>query len=191
MSAIAVPFAGAPNPERLLEAILPDIHDAVNSACHHYSVSQSEIDDFYHQVILLLMEDDYRRLRSFARRSSLKTWLTAVAMNRVSDHIRRGKQAISRDEVPSGAFVCAPTQMNRLIALERRSALREAVRKLTARERQLFELLCRDDLTYADLAEHMGIKVASVRRNKHALIKKLKELVGSPPNHHERGANGE
>jgi len=58
--------------------------------------------------------------------------------------------------------------------------LREAVSHLTAREQQLFQVLCRDDLTSADVAKQMGIKVESVRRRKHALIKKLRGLVTSP-----------
>ena len=128
-------------------------------------------------MIILLMEDDYRRLRSFRLESSIKTWLTAVALHYVSNYVGRQKKAMSLD-TPE-AFAWAPTQEAELISEERRYELTAAVTQLTAREQQLFELLCRDDLTSADIASQMGIKVESVHRGKHLLIKKLRGLINS------------
>lgn len=101
-------------------------------------------------------------------------------MHCVSNYVRSKKRAISLDEIPSGSIVCEPTQVDRLIALKRRGSLGCAVPKLTARERQLFQLLCRDEVTAAEVAKEMGIKVESVHRRKHALIKKLQEIIDSP-----------
>ena len=48
---------------------------------------------------------------------------------------------------------------------------------MTGRERQLFDLVCRDDLSNAEIAELLGIKVASVHRRKRALIKKIQAII--------------
>jgi RNA polymerase sigma factor (sigma-70 family) len=166
-------------PELLLAALLPDIRDAVSRACYHYSSDPSEIEDVCHQMIILLMEDDYRRLRSFHLESSIKTWLTAVALHYVSNYVGRQKKAISLDDISREACVCAGVQEAELISEEMRCELNAAVNQLTAREQQLLELLCRDDLSSADVAREMGIKVESVHRRKYALIKKLRGLVNS------------
>ena len=165
------------NPEYSIEALLPQIRDAVHTACHRHPGTQCEVEDFKQQVVLLLMEDDYRRLRSFSMRSSIKTWLTAVALNQVSNYMRRQKRAISLAKSAAEGFVCQPTQEKVLLYEDRRRRLREVVSQLTAREQELFELLCQDGLACADVAMRMGIKADSVRRRKHALIKKLQELL--------------
>ena len=135
----AVLIPPLPDPELRIEALLPDIHDAVSRACYHYSADQSEIDDVCHQMIMLLIEDDYRRLRSFRRESSTKTWLTAVALHYVSNQVGRRKKAMSMDEIPPEASVCAPAQEAELISEERRCELNVAVTQLTARDQQLFQ----------------------------------------------------
>ena len=140
----AVPAADG-NPEEL-EALLPDIVQAVRAACWHYGVDQSQIQDFYHEIILLLIEDDYRRLRSFRGDSSRETWLTAIARHYVGGHVARQKKATSLDEIPVDRVVCNPTQEDELIAEEQAGELVEAVSLLTGRDQQLFALLRRDDL---------------------------------------------
>ena len=161
--------------------LLPDIRDAVSKACYHYSCDPSEIADVCPQMIILLMENDYRRLRSFHLESSIKTWLTAVALHYVSNYVGRQKKAISLDDISREACVCAAAQEAELISEEMRCELNVAVAQLTAREQQFVELLRRDDLTSADVARKMGIKVESVHRRKYTLIKKLRGLVNSPP----------
>ena len=136
-------------------------------------------------MIILLMEDDYRRLRSFRLESSIRTWLTAVALHYVSNQVSRQKRGISLDEISPEAFVCAPAEEAELITEERRNELSVAIAQLTVREKELFELLSRDDLTSADVATHMGIKVESIHRRKHALIKKLRGLINSPADRSE------
>jgi RNA polymerase sigma factor (sigma-70 family) len=175
----AVPIPALPDPERRIETLLRDIQDAVSRACYHYSADRSEIGDVCHQMIILLMEDDYRRLRSFRLEASVNTWLTAIALHYVSNYASRQKKAISLDEISPEAFVCAPAQEAELISEERRCELNVAVAELTAREQQLFELLSRDNLTSAEIATQMGIKVDSVRRRKHALIRKLRGIINS------------
>jgi len=179
MSTVVWPFPPADDHEELLKALLPDIRDAVRAACLHYCADQSEIEHFSNEVVLLLIENDYHGLRSFRRESSRHTWLTAIARHYVSSHLSRERKAISLDEIPPELLVFNPVQENELIAEGQRCELREAVGQLTAREQQLFELLCRDDLTSADIAMNMGIKEDSVRRRKHTLIKKLRAIVNS------------
>ena len=181
MSQAAFSLSATSKPELLLAVLLPDIRVAVSKACYHYSCDPSEIGDVCHQMIILLMEDDYRRLRSFHLESSIKTWLTAVALHYVSNYVGRQKKAICLDDISREAFVCAPAQEAELISEEMRCGLNVAVTQLTTRERELFELLCRDDLSSAEVARKMGIKVESVHRRKYKLIKKLRGLVNSTP----------
>lgn len=179
MSAVPLPAANR-NAEQLLEALRPDIIQAVSAACRHYGVDQREIEDFLNEIILLLIENDYHGLHSFHSESSAKTWLTAIALHYVSNHVSRQRKAKSLDEISADLLVFNASQENELISKERKGELREAIGRLTRREQQLFELLCRNDLTSLDIATQMGIKVDSVYRRKHALIRRLRGIVNSP-----------
>ncbi len=68
---------------------------------------------------------------------------------------------------------CAETE-------EQSESLRAASTKLTKRELELFELCYVADLSTAEIAEEMGIKLQSVRRRKHALVKKLQGFLELP-----------
>lgn len=172
----AVPAADG-NPEELLATLLPDIVEAIRKACRHYSVDPSEVEAFYHEIILLLIEDDYRRLQSFRWKSSRQTWLTAIARHYVSRRISQEKKAMSLDEASADCIACNPIQERELISKEREGNAREAISRLTAREQQLFALLCRDDLTSDEIAKKMGIKLDSLYRRKHSLVKKLRKAL--------------
>jgi RNA polymerase sigma factor (sigma-70 family) len=60
---------------------------------------------------------------------------------------------------------------------EFRERVQEALTKLTQREARLFELCYLFGWTTLEIAEAMGIKPQSVRRRKHAVTKKLRQLL--------------
>lgn len=164
---------------RIVEDLLPDIRIIVCASLCHFSHKSPnyEIDDLCQQIVVLLMDDDFRRLRSFDHASSHKTWLTAVVRNHVINHLRRQKTMISFDDLGPAAIRCPPLQDKQLIALELTNSVREALSKLTKREAKLFELCYLFGLSTVEIADGMGIKPQSVRRRKHAVTKKLRRLL--------------
>jgi RNA polymerase sigma factor (sigma-70 family) len=167
---------------QIVTDLLPEIRKAVSIVCllQRHSVRWDEIEDLCQQTALLLIQSDYRRLRSFDHtRSSLKTWLRAVIRN----HLRRyeKKQHLSHNEekVYAESFGYWPFLETEILYQERGTALEQAVVKLTKCEKQLYELLCRDDLNNLDRARLLGIKVETLHWRKHALIRKLQKLINS------------
>jgi RNA polymerase sigma factor (sigma-70 family) len=125
-----------------LEQLLPDVYEAVRWACLRYGgyVCRDELDDFLQQIILMLIEDDCRRLHSFKRHSSLKTWLQRVVDNHIySCHYRR-RQDENPDEVDQGALVYSPPPDRDIYAAEQRNLLSRALDKLSDQERLLYQL---------------------------------------------------
>jgi len=167
------------NPGEFIEGLFPDICDAVRLACilyKHYP-GESEIEELGQEIIILLMEDDYRRLRQFAGRSSFKTWLNSVIKHHVSHQLRKRKKVQSLEGIALDPFICRPGQDEVFSLEEKNQMLQAAIIHLTKRERQLFELLYGEEASINEVAIRMGIKTTSVRRRKHALVRKLKRLV--------------
>jgi RNA polymerase sigma factor (sigma-70 family) len=168
----------APENELVIERLMPNIYAAVRFACllKQNRADKNEIDDLCQQVALLLIEDDYRRLRTFdSTRASLDTWLKTVVLHYVNRRIKARRPLESLAEIDI-KFVDL-SQEERLIEEERGKSLLAVIAKLTVRERQLFECLSEDDLSTDEIAIQMGIKTASVYRIKHKLIHKIQTLL--------------
>ncbi len=178
----AVASSQAPDLRQAIESLLPEILIAVHTSFrrYHHRSAKEEIDDLCQQVVVSLMEDDFRRLRSFCHASSRRTWLTVVVRNHVINYLERQKPTVSLNDLPADSMGYPPLEEERLIAREQRDGLRMAVTKLTKREIELFELFYVTEYSTAEIATKMGIKLQSVRRRKHALVKKLRRFFDLP-----------
>lgn len=167
--------------ESLIIELLPVVHSAVRYSCRIYGhrTSQDEIRDLCQDAILLLIENDYRRLRSFANRSSLETWLYTVVRHNVKLYVRKQrlqKRTVSMDDLSQDALVYQPIQEETLIEEAERKTLRAIIIALPERKRLLMELALRE-LNPEEIAKEMGIKVSSVYRQKSVLFKDIRKTL--------------
>lgn len=169
------------------------------------SVSRTHDDamDAYTYLLDRLSEDDYRRLREFARdpRSKLTTWLVVVARRLSIDHYRqrygraRGEDASqverqvrrrlqdliaggldSRDA--SAVAALAPDVDERLRETELQNALHHAVSTLDAPDQLLIRLRFHDDLAANEIARVMQLPSPfHVYRRINALLFELRRLM--------------
>jgi RNA polymerase sigma factor (sigma-70 family) len=167
--------------EKLVALLLPDIHGAVRWACLRYQggAHEDEIDEFTQQVILKLIEDDCRRLNSFKRRSSFKTWLQAVVNHHVYKYLYRRKHAAPPDEADQRALTYAPSQDRDIYAAEKRKLLLRALGMLSEQERLLYHLWFVFELDLIKIAAVLGTEVRIIYKRKQTLVLKLTRLVQS------------
>jgi RNA polymerase sigma factor (sigma-70 family) len=165
--------APAIDPKSFLETSLPDIVAGVRSVCHLYHIENDLIDDMCQQIALLLIEDDYRRLRSFDhQKACFKTWLITVVKNHVLNELRK-KQITELPEWDGGQTSVYPTQEMKIISRELQDGLRATIGRLSKRDQELAQLAFEEDLSAPEIASLMGIKIESVYRRKHAIAKRL------------------
>jgi RNA polymerase sigma factor (sigma-70 family) len=149
----------------------------LRGACHAqgYFPQDSELEDFRQEISLLLVKNNYRRLRLFAGRSSPSTWLYRVAARYIKRHRRKQKEMVPLEDAPPDTWTYQPTQEEQLLFNEAFKVVLETVGKKSERKRKLFALLYWDELSPADIARVMGIKVATVHTNKHNLTKQIQD----------------
>lgn len=168
------------NPDSLFHQAMPLLDGVARAACircQHYPANE-DIKRFSQRLIVLLLEDDCRRLRSFEQRSSFHTWLQTLATHYVSRFLQRERRQISLSELPTDSSPHDPIQDEEIWEMEKVKLLDKVTKRLTKRERQLLALLRQDGLTSAEIAQKMGIKTESVYRAKNELITKLQRLLG-------------
>jgi len=126
-----------------------------------------------------LIEDDYRRLRSFDGRSKFETWLHKVTRNCVGQYFgkrRREKRTVNVCDISPDALSYQPAQEMTLIDEEALKAFWAILKRLSGRKRQLMELLLHG-LKPEEIAEEMGIKIESIYAKKSALLKEIQRSI--------------
>ncbi len=139
--------------------------------------TKAEVEEFCQQISLLLMADDYHRLRSFDRRSSLNTWLRQVIQHQVGHYLKQNNETEELREAVVNSQVYAATQEDEIWYFEQQILLLEAVTQLPLDEQRFYILLCDNKLSMEEIAAQRGITTPAAYKQKQRLIKKMQALI--------------
>jgi RNA polymerase sigma-70 factor, ECF subfamily len=110
------------------------------------------------------------RTRFDRRRASQKTWLYAIALNALRDHVRRAAaetRALERaDDAPPAA--------DPLASIHHRDELGRALATLSAEEREAIALRFGADLTVPEIAKLLGEPLTTVEGRVYRALRKLR-----------------
>lgn len=119
----------------------------------------------------------WKKAGTFEGRSSVSTWLMAIAHHRAVSLMRkRGEQALD-DETLAGVADDGDTPE---VALQKRSkadGMRACMAKLSAEHREIIDLVYYHDKSVAEAAEIVGIPENTVKTRMFHARKKLAELM--------------
>lgn len=148
---------------------------------------RSSRDDVYAYVLTLLrdrgaaeditalaFERAYRRRRTFDRRRGVeRAWLFGIARNAALDELRRRSRHASLLSEPADAAQ-ATVEDGAEVAL-RRTAVREALSRLSAREREVVALKFHAGLSNGELARVLGIGESAAGTLLYRTMEKLRK----------------
>lgn len=118
-------------------------------------------------------ERAYRKRRGFdPRRGSRRAWLFGIARNAALDELRRRKRDATLVAEPEDFGAAAPHELAEVAV--RRTALREAMAALDARERELVALKFFAGLTNAEIAAVIGVSESNAGTRLHRTLAKLR-----------------
>jgi RNA polymerase sigma factor (sigma-70 family) len=135
-----------------------------------------QLEDHFQNLVLLLIEDDYRRLRSRDPHSSLDAWLYTIVRHYLADCLRGQILTADWSEDLSGALGVEAGQENEVINRERLGRLRDVFGQLSDHERLLGESLLSGVKT-GEIAMALRIEPHRVRKRRYELIKKIRRLL--------------
>ena len=136
---------------------------------------KEEARDLVQQAFLQL----HRARLDFDPSKRLKPWLYTIALNLKREHFRRRKRRPERPD--SDAADREPTAPRGQEQTEARRSLGWALERLPADQREVIELHWFGELSFAELAESIGISVAAAKVRAHRGYLKLRELLGDAP----------
>jgi RNA polymerase sigma factor (sigma-70 family) len=109
------------------------------------------------------------------RKASEKTWLYAIALNCVRDHLRR-RAAESRALERKAASESVPESGLELV--ENHDDLYRALATLSAEEREAIALRFGADLTVPEIAKHTKEKLTTIEGRVYRALRKLRKELG-------------
>jgi len=123
-------------------------------------------------VTATAFERAYRRASSFnPARGTRRAWLFGIARNAALDEMRRRKRTTEMTSEPVSDD--APADEAAEVAM-RRAALRQAMQKLNARERELVALKFFAGLSTAEIADVISVGERAAAMRVHRTIEKLR-----------------
>ena len=150
----------------------------VNYAAHQVRLDADEVDDVF-QLTFMRASRSVNTLRD---PGAFPSWIYQIAHRVALNQLKKRRPDVSVDD-PDTEFVADeiavdPDQLQIVLTDERGHQVREAVRRLPARQRALIEALYLQTprATYDEVAERLGVPVGSIGPTRMRALAKLKEL---------------
>lgn len=131
-------------------------------------------------VTALAFERAYRRRRTFdRRRGEERAWLFGIARNAALDELRRRRRTAALIAEPPD--VGAPSTEDGAEVALRRTAVRDALASLPAREREIVALKFHAGLTNTELARVLGVSESAAGTLLYRTMEKLRKACDESP----------
>ncbi len=157
--------------ERLYRSSRDDVYAYVAGLMRDRSAAED--------VTALAFERAYRKRSRFdRRRGSPRAWVFTIARNAALDELRRRGRRAEMIAEPADDAPSAPDQAE---AHERRLALRDALGRLPAQDRELISLKFFAGLSNPEIATTLGISESNAGTRLHRAVAKLREVLNEAP----------
>lgn len=128
-----------------------------------------------------LVQDTFIRafhsLASFRGDSSFRTWLFTIQRRLLLDRRRAEKRRPDKVEVREEDAATEYDALDTVVAGEAAVRVREAVRRLTPTQREVFMLRVSEGLSYKEIADLVGTTEGAARVHYHNAMRTVKELL--------------
>ena len=188
-----MPIWNAASDETLLESAAKGSQRAFEALMDRYMrvvysyialrASAADAADILQETMLAV----WQGISGFDKRSSLKTWLLAVARRKLCDFYRAWQSAreLSMSEAfpdSCGEKFDIDSGEDMATGITERLDAAAAIKSLDAGERELIYLIFEAGLTYAEVSEATGIPVGTIKSRMSALRARLRGLLGEDYN---------
>jgi RNA polymerase sigma-70 factor (ECF subfamily) len=141
-------------------------------------VRASDIEDVWQETFIVV----HRKLGGFEGRSSVRTWLSAIAVRVASDYRNRAhrRREQATDELPedaSGDVFQRVSQHDELIERERRALLDKLIAELKPEQREVIVLYEFAELPMQEVADALGCPLQTAYSRLHAARRALEQAA--------------
>ncbi len=168
--------------ERYSSLIYYCIHQCLRK--YSFSAQPEDVEDLFHTVFHVLLEDNCKKLRQFKKRCSLASWIRVITTRIVIDWLRKERPSVPLDaeDKDGGSFhdKLSDTDTDieeRIYEEQRRKLLKQALKQTTPEDRLLAVLVYQREMSVEEIAAAMNISKEAVYTRKHRLKEKLQDTI--------------
>ena len=151
---------------------------------HGAFVTQDRVEDIKGDLVVALVRDEFRKLRSFRGRCRLSAWLKVVAANYVVDVLRRRRPTVSLSgDTKASRHLLetlvdgSPSPHEELLDRRRVDFYRSIPDRLSREEQRFFNLFLEQGCSFEEIAETLETTIGAVYARKNRLRKRLMKMV--------------
>jgi len=172
--------------DEFVDRYSPFIYHGIHQCFQRYAVPKrpEDIEDLYHSIFLIFLEDDYKKLRQFKGHCSLSTWVHIISTRFVIDWLRKGRKSVPLDaESEEGISLYDklpdpdPGVEDRIYTAQKRQLLKKALELMTSEDRLLAVLIYERQMPVEEIAATMNLSKENVYIRKHRLKVKLQDNI--------------
>jgi RNA polymerase sigma-70 factor (ECF subfamily) len=129
----------------------------------------------------------YNAREGFRDESSVKTWLTGIALNVIRDHLRTKKykfwrqvksSAIDVNDMASFIAAGGSNPEAQLLAKEKVKRLSKAIETLSQNQRTIFLMKFSEEMSVGEISEGLKMPASTVRTHLHRALKAVRSQLG-------------
>jgi RNA polymerase sigma-70 factor, ECF subfamily len=135
--------------------------------------ARDDIDDLVQETFIRA----FQSLDGFRGESSFRTWLFTIERRLLLDRRRAEKRRPSRVEVQEGDASTEYDALDVMVAGEAAHRVKEAMKRLSPTQREVFALRVSEGLSYREIAEVVGTTEGAARVHYHNAMRAVKEYL--------------
>ncbi len=155
--------------ERIVREYVRD----VTRVAARFGLSRNEVEDVSQEVFLRV----WRGLRGFRGEASLRSWILRIAVRESSRQMSRRRRQEVPLEAAEGAASPEEAPAEMASQLEQRTRLREVLKALSDKHRQVLVLRYLEGMSCREVAELLGCSVGTVHSRLYHARQKLKDVM--------------
>ncbi|WP_442598326.1 sigma-70 family RNA polymerase sigma factor [Neobacillus sp. D3-1R] len=165
-------FSGK-NQEEVLENIMNSYGSAIKSLIYSYMKDWEITSDLTQEVLVTI----YLKLDTFHHKSSLKTWIYSIAINKCKDYMKSWhyRNTVINEKLFFFMRDSKKTPEEQIIEKSNNKELEKAIWSLPLKYREVFLLYYYQDFSLEEVSEALGIPIATVKTRLYRGKEKVKK----------------
>lgn len=166
------------NPYMAIEVIMDTYGDEIKRFIFTYMKNSADTDDVSQEVFVTV----YEKLDTFQSKSSLRSWIYSIAINKCKDHLRswqvRNKKLQDKmNKSPNTSVENNQTPEEHIVQSEDKSELLNQVLQLPIKYREVITLYYLNEFSVKETSTALNIREATVRTRLFRAREQLKERL--------------
>lgn len=166
------------NPAQAIETIMDTYGDEIKRLVFTYLKNSADTDDVTQEVFVTI----YQKLNTFQGKSTLKSWIYSIAINKCKDYLRswHSRNKRLRDKLTQSAHTMTKDEITperQALQNDHSNELYTTVMELPIKYREVIILFYFKELSTKEIGHVLGMNDATVRTRLNRGREKLKECL--------------